>query len=195
LGEIRAILGPVDQGDASGLLEKIRQNRAYSIALQGQNSPVLTDEARAGVLRYFNWTAPPNGFTFSITGIQGRTISFSTSKNETFSYGCADCSFVVSENGVSKAVSTTESGVEFKLGTDGSTLIATCHSAPCSMRMWSTGVNWAVNGKTNDWANDVSIIIGKANPASPQTFTIATSQLMQKQGGSVLFVVTKPAGQ
>jgi hypothetical protein len=30
---------------------------------------------------------------------------------------------------------------------------------------------------------------------NPQTFTLATSQLVQQQGGSVLFVVTKPAGQ
>jgi hypothetical protein len=197
LGEIRTILAPVDQGDAAGLLEKIGKNRIFFEALQGRNPPVLTDEARTNVFRYFQtWAAPPNGFTFSISGIQGRTILFSTSKGETFSYGCADCSFVVSESGVSKAVSSTEPGVEFKLSADGSTLTAACHAAPCSMGRWITGVSWTTrNGARNDWANDVSIIIGKANPASPQTFTIATSQLMQQQGGSVLFVVTKPAGQ
>jgi ferric-dicitrate binding protein FerR (iron transport regulator) len=198
LGEIRAILAPVDQGDAAGLLEKTGKNRTFFYSLQDKERViVLPEAARAGILRYFqNWTAPPNSFTFSISGTQGRTIQFSNSKGETFSYGCADCSFVVSENGVSTAASTTEPGVEFKLSADGGTLTATCHAAPCSMRRWITGVSWTTrNGAPNAWGNDVSYTVGQANPTTPQTFTIQASQLMQQLGGSVIFVVTKPAGQ
>jgi ferric-dicitrate binding protein FerR (iron transport regulator) len=194
LGEIRAILAPVDQGNAGGPIVK---DKTFFFAQIGPQSPVLTDSARAGVFRYFQtWTAPPNGFTFSITGIQGRTISFSTSKGETFSYGCADCSFVVSENGVSKAMATTDPGVEFKLNADGSTLTATCHAAPCYIWRWLTSLNWTTeNGKTNVWGNSFGVSVSKTNAAAPQTFTIPTSPLMQQQGGSVLFVVTKQAGQ
>jgi ferric-dicitrate binding protein FerR (iron transport regulator) len=195
LGEIRAILAPVDQGDAAGLLEKVGKNKAYFNSLWEQNID-------AGILRQLNLQninglgTPPNGFSFAITSIQGRTISFNTSKGETFSYGCADCSFVVSENGVSKTASATEPGVEFKLSADGTTLTATCHAASCSMGRWLTGVSWTTrNGAPNTWGNSVSYFIRQTNPATPQTFTITTSQLMQQQGGSVLFVVTKPAGQ
>src|SRR4029078_11462607 len=118
------------------------------------------------------------------------------SKGETFSYGCTDCSFVVSENGVSKAVTAAEPGVEFKLSADGSTFTAQCHAAPCSMGRWITGMSWTKNtAAPNAWGNSVALMISKSNTTTPQTFTIATSQLMQQQGGSVLFVVSKPAGQ
>jgi ferric-dicitrate binding protein FerR (iron transport regulator) len=193
VGEIRLILAPAGQGEAGGPIEK---NKTFFYTLWNQQSQAPTDSARAEVIRYFqNWTALPNSFTFSITGIQGRTISFSNSKNETFSYGCADCSFVVSENGVSKAASTTEPGVEFKLNADGSSLTATCHAAPCSMGRWLTGVSWAQNGKTNVWGNGITYTIGQTNPAGPQTYTIPSSQWTSQQGGSLLFVVTKQAGQ
>jgi ferric-dicitrate binding protein FerR (iron transport regulator) len=192
LGEIRAILAPVDQGGAGIPIEK---NKAFFFSLYDQN-------IQAEYVRQFplptsnNWATPPNGFSFAITGLQGRTISFGNSKGETFSYGCTDCSFVVSDNGVSKVVSTTEPGVEFKLSADGGTLTATCHAAPCSMGRWFTAVSWTKNGAApNAWGNSVAYTISQTNPATPQTFTIATSQLMQQQGSSVLFVVTKPAGQ
>jgi hypothetical protein len=168
IGEIKLILAPVDQG-------LMRQ-----LTLPSFN----------------NWATPPNGFSFAIIGLQGRTISFNNSKGETFSYGCTDCSFVVSENGVSKAVTAAEPGVEFKLSADGSTLTATCHAAPCSMGRWITDLSWTKNGGApNAWGASVAYTISRTNPANPQTFTIATSQLVQQQGGSVLFVVTKPAGQ
>jgi ferric-dicitrate binding protein FerR (iron transport regulator) len=193
-GEIRAILAPVDQEQAGGPIVK---NKTFFFALHERQPIVLPEAARAGVLRYFqNWNARPNSFAFSVSGIQERTISFSSSKGETFSYGCADCSFVVSENGVSKVVTTTEPGIEFKLSADGSTLTATCHAAPCSMGRWITGASWTTrNGAPNAWRSAGSIIVGQTNPATPQTFTIPASQLIQQQGGSVIFVVTKPAGQ
>lgn len=194
VGEIRLILAPAGQGEASGAIEK---NKAFFTALWNQQLQAPTDSARAEVVRYFqNWSAPPNSFTFSITGIQGRTISFSNGKNEIFSFGCADCSFVVSENGVSKAVSTSEPGVEFKLNADGSSLTATCHAAPCSMGRWLAGVSWTTgNGKTRGWGNSIGYTTSRPDPAAPQTFAIPASQLNSQQGGSVLFVVTKQAGQ
>jgi len=182
LGEIRAILAPVDQEQAGSPIQK---NKAFFNALWERQFQVQTDSEQAGFPG-----AAPNRFSFGITGIQGRTISFSNSKGETFSYGCADCSFVVSENGISKVTTTTEPGVEFKLSADGSTLTASCHAAPCSMGRWTTGATWTIrNGTPNTWGNVVEYTISQTN------FTIAASQLMQQQGGSVLFVVTKPAGQ
>jgi len=180
LGEIRQILAPVDQENAGSQIEK---NKTFFNSLWENN--------REGRIISNNWATPPNGFSFSITGIQGRTISFSTNKGEIFSYGCADCSFIVSENGVAKVVSTSEPGVEFKLSSDGNSLTATCHAASCSMGRWNTSASWTRNGTTNAWGNGISYTIGKANPATPQTFTIPTSQLASQQGGSVLFVVAK----
>ena len=180
LGEIRQILAPVDQENAGSQIEK---NKTFFNSLWENN--------REGRILSNNWATPPNGFSFSITGIQGRTISFSTNKGEIFSYGCADCSFIVSENGVAKVVSTSEPGVEFKLSSDGNSLTATCHAASCSMGRWNTSASWTRNGTTNAWGNGISYTIGKANPATPQTFTIPTSLLTSQQGGSVLFVVTK----
>jgi len=193
-GEIKLILAPVDQEQAGGPIQK---NKTFFFALWERQLQVQTDFGRTGFPGNFpNWSALPNSFSFGITGIQGRTISFNTSKGETFSYGCTDCSFVVSDNGISKVVSTAEPGVEFKLSADASTLTATCHAAPCSMGRWITGVSWTKNGAApNAWGNSVTYTISQTNPATPQTFTIATSQLMQQEGGSVLFVVTKPAGQ
>jgi hypothetical protein len=186
-GEIRQILAPVDQGAGGAPIEK---NKVFFNSQWEKN--IDAGLVRQMGLPYFNnWATPPNGFSFSITGIQGRTISFSTNKGEIFSYGCADCSFIVSENGVAKVVSTSEPGVEFKLSSDGNSLTATCHAAPCSMGRWITSASWTRNGTTNAWGNGISYTIGKANPATPQTFTIPTSQLTSQQGGSVLFVVTK----
>jgi len=194
IGEIKLILAPVEQEQAGGPIQK---NKTFFFALWERQLQVQTDSGRAGFPGNFqNWSALPNSFSFGITGIQGRTISFSTSKGETFSYGCADCSFVVSENGVAKAISTSVPGVEFKLSSDGNTLTATCHAAPCSMGRWLTNLSWTTqNGKTNGWANSVAITIPQTDPATPRTFAIQTSQLMSQQGGSVLFVVTKPTGQ
>ena len=187
IGEIKLILAP-EQVQAGSPIQK---NKAFFNALWERQFQVQTDSDQAGFPG-----AAPNRFSFGITGIQGRTISFSNGKGEMFSYGCADCSFVVSENGVSKVTTTTEPGVEFKLSADGSTLTASCHAAPCSMGRWTTGATWTIrNGAPNAWGKVVEYTISQTNPTTPQTFTIATSQLVQQQGGSVLFVVTKPAGQ
>jgi FecR-like protein len=193
LGEIRAILAPVDEGDAA---EKVVKNKAtfFEIFQAAQNSPFPAEEARGGIVRSFqNWAVPPNGFSFAITGIQGRTISFSNSRNETFSYGCADCSFLVSENGISTAVSSTVPGVEFKLSPDGNTLSATCHAAPCSMGRWFRNFSWTVKGAAvNRWSSGVIYGVSPPNSATPQSFAIPTAQLTSQQNPSVLFVVTKP---
>jgi len=192
LGEIRSILAPVDQGEAGGPIEK---NKAFFNSLWERNREAANMQ-QLTFPDFNNWATPPNGFSFAIAGFQGRTISFTNSKGETFSYGCTDCSFVVSENGVSKAVTAAEPGVEFKLSADGSTLTATCHAAPCSMGRWITGMSWTKNtAAPNAWGNSVALMISKTNTTTPQTFTIATSQLMRQQGGFVLFVVSKPAGQ
>jgi len=193
VGEIKLILAPVDQGEAGGPIVK---NKTLFLGLWEQQLQVQADSAKSGISRYYETLiAPPNSFSFAIVGIQGRTISFNNNKGETFSFGCTDCSFVVSESGVAKVVSALEPGVEFKLGADGSTLTATCHAAPCSMGRWLTSVGWTQTGKTNSWGNSIAYTISQTDPAAPRTFTIPTSQLMQQQGGSVLFVVTKQASQ
>jgi len=189
-GQSRLFFPPVGQGDGGALVGRL--TAPYFYELRGQNFPALTEAARAGALRFFE-NAPPNSFSFSISGIQGRTISFSNSRGETFSYGCTDCSFVVSENGISKTVASAEPGIEFKLSPDGSTLTATCHAAPCYMGRWIKRYSWTVNGAaSNQWSKGVTYGVGKSNGAAPQTFTIPASQLTSQQNPSVLFIVTKP---
>jgi len=181
---------PLGQGDPG---DPIVKNKALFFESWNQQ---LQTQTFAGIISYYkNGTLPPVNFTFAITGIQGRTISFSTSRDETFSYGCADCSFVVSESGISKNVASTEPGVEFKLSPDGSTLTATCHAAPCTLSRWLASASWARIGTNGVWGNAVTYTIGQTNPATPQTFTMPTSQWMSQQGGSALFTVMKPAGQ
>ena len=189
-GQSRLFFPPVGQWDGGALVGRL--TAPYFYELRGQDFPALTEAAREGALRFFE-NAPPNSFSFSISGIQGRTISFSNSKGETFSYGCTDCSFVVSENGISKTVSSTEPGIEFKLSPDGSTLTATCHAAPCYMGRWIKRFSWTVNGAaSNQWSKGVTYGVGKSNGAAPQTFTIPASQVTSQQNPSVLFIVTKP---
>ena len=185
---------PLGQGDTVGPIVK---NKTFFFYLWEQNTRDLKVEARPGVWSSIqNQAAPPNSFNISITGLQGRTISFSNSKNETFSYGCADCSFVVTENGISKTVSATEPGMEFRLSADGSTLTATCHAATCLMGRWYKSISWSANKGANDrWSTGVTYSLNRTNRETPQTFTIPASQLMLQQGGSILFVVMKPAAQ
>jgi len=187
IGEIRLILAPVDQELTGGpiLKNKMIFNALWeqsidSVLLRQLGLPFANDPAGA-----------PNGFSFSVIGIQGRTISFSNSKNETFSFGCADCSFVVSENGFSKAVSTSEPGVEFKLSADGTALTATCRASECSLLSLTAGVS--VLSRGNSAIGGSSQGLSYSN-FSRSIFMIPSSQLSQ-QGGSVIFAVTKPAGQ
>ena len=182
VGEIRLILAAVDQESEASLVLK---NRTLFNALwQGSIDNQL--------LRQLGL---PNGFSFAITGIQGRTISFSNNKGETFSFGCADCSFVVSENGVSKAVSTSEPGVEFKLSTDGSALLGTCHASGCSVLNLTADISILRRGQSEIGGASLGLNYSNFSRSNASTtFTIPTSPLSQ-QGGSVIFTVTKPTGQ
>jgi ferric-dicitrate binding protein FerR (iron transport regulator) len=165
VGEIRLILAPVDQG--------------------------LTRQL--GQISLINWAAPANGFSFAVTGIQGRTVSFSNSKGETFSYGCPDCSFVVSENGVSKVLSTSEPGVEFKLNADGSVLTGTCHASQCLFSIQAADSKVLQRGVSE--IGGAFLGLNYSTFTRSTTFTIPISQLVSQQGGSVILTVTKPAGQ
>src|SRR4030095_10679759 len=75
--------------------------------------------------------SPATTFSFVYSGIQGRTISFTNDKGATFSYGCADCSFTVSESGISDATINSGPGIEFKLSADSSALTLSCRAVTC----------------------------------------------------------------
>ena len=78
-------------------------------------------------------TAADSISSIVFTGIRGRSVSFANGKGDTWGYGCADCTFTVSENGVGGSYPDDAEGFSFKLNPDASNLTATCRSMQCSV--------------------------------------------------------------
>jgi hypothetical protein len=123
--EIRLILAPVDRPAVPGQVEIRTQsgtNRYSGTAVWNvQNS----------ALNPLTWSQNNNAFTFVLTGIQNRTLQFEGITSGSFSYGCADCAFVVWESGVGLPTASPSSGIVFQLSPDGKTLAATCRATEC----------------------------------------------------------------
>jgi hypothetical protein len=199
VGEIRTILAPAGQVNNG---EPAVRNRTFFYSQALGQAPVPADPAnnawgRTG--RVF-WATPANGFSFTITGIQGRTISFSNNKGETFSYGCADCSFLITETGVTKVTSSTDPGIEFKLSTDGSMVTATCHSASCSQSQTVRNVRWILRTQNATVNNSPGFGAYQSTPGNLQSATIPVSQLVPQPNNAAgaavpattfIFTVTK----
>ena len=137
IGEIKLILAPVDQVQ-NGVPGQIQIQTAT-----GNNSfnGTAVWNVRNSALNPNTWARNGNGFTFAMTGAQGRTLSFETSQGGTFSYGCADCSFLASELGVS-APAASGAGILFHLSADGKSITATCRAAECRA---GSEVSWLGN--------------------------------------------------
>jgi hypothetical protein len=123
VGEIRLILTPVD-GQAEG-----GEIRITTAAGATRYSGTAVWNIRNSALSPAFWGSN-NAYAFSVTGVEGRKILFEDSTGSTFSYGCADCSFLVWESGVGLP-SANGAGVVFQLSADGKTLSATCRATEC----------------------------------------------------------------
>ena len=84
------------------------------------------------------WNAN-NAFGFSLVNVEGRKLLFEDSAGSTFSYGCADCTFLVWESGVGLPTANAGPGIFFRLGADGKSLSLTCRSTECRVALGSGG--------------------------------------------------------
>lgn len=135
IGEIRLILAPVDQG----LNPVPGQVQIQTQTGNNRYTGTAVWNVRNGALNPNTWATNGNGFTFAMTGAQGRTLSFETKQGGTFSYGCPDCSFLASELGVSAPAANSGAGIVFHLGSDGRSVTATCRAVECRVM---TSTNW-----------------------------------------------------
>lgn len=127
VGEIKLILAPVEQVQnavpGQVQIQTAPGNNRY-------NGPAVWN-VRNSALNPNTWARSGNAFTFAMTGAQGRTLAFETNQGGTFSYGCADCSFLASELGVSAPAANNGAGILFQLSADGKSVTATCRAAEC----------------------------------------------------------------
>ena len=135
IGEIKLILAPVDQ------VQNAVPGEVQIQTATGNNRYTGTAvwNVRNGALNPNTWARNGNGFTFAMTGAQGRTLSFETNQGGTFSYGCSDCSFLASELGVSAPSANSGAGIVFHLSADGKSFTATCRAPECRV---NTATNW-----------------------------------------------------
>jgi beta-lactamase regulating signal transducer with metallopeptidase domain len=122
IGEIKLILAPVDQVQNAPGNNRYAGNAVWNFRNSALN-PNTWANART-------WLTRNNEFAFALTAVQGRTVSFET-PNGTFSYGCTNCPFVVSETGVAAASSNARPGIVFQLSADGKSIKATCQAVEC----------------------------------------------------------------
>jgi beta-lactamase regulating signal transducer with metallopeptidase domain len=132
VGEIKLILAPVDgQGPAPGQVQI--QTRPGTTRYSGTavwnvaNNPVPPSFWNANTA----WNINNATFAFALTGIEGRKALFEDRTGNTFSYGCPNCSFFVSQSGVGSVPANPQAGIAFQLSADGKLLAATCHASEC----------------------------------------------------------------
>jgi len=132
VGEIKLILTPVDgQGPAPGQVQI--QTRPGTTRYTGTavwnvaNNAVPTSFWNANTA----WNINNATFAFALTGIEGRKALFEDRTGNTFSYGCPNCSFFVSQSGVGPVPANLQTGITFQLNADGKLLAATCHASEC----------------------------------------------------------------
>jgi beta-lactamase regulating signal transducer with metallopeptidase domain len=132
VGEIRLILSPVDVEFGRGNAQIQIQTRYTGTAVWNARNGALTS----------TWAANGNAFSFTLTGVQNRTLLFDGANGDSFSYGCPDCSFLVWETGVGAASASPSPGIVFKLSADGKSLSATCRAAVCRAAGKGQEVRW-----------------------------------------------------
>ena len=138
VGEIRLILAPVDQALTPEQVQV--QTRTGTTRFTGTAVWNVRDSALSANSWNTNrfWNAN-NAFAFSLVSVEGRKLLFEGSAGSTFSYGCADCTFLVWESGVGLPTANVGPGIIFRLGADGKSLSITCRSTECRVALGSTG--------------------------------------------------------
>src|SRR5262249_11759082 len=114
VGDIRLILAPVEQKTPEGQVQIQTLGNRYSVTAAGN--------VRNGALDPNSWNSRAtwtpfgsNGFSFALTGIEGRNLRFENSSGGTYSYGCADCAVLVWESGVGTPSASPDPGIVFHL--------------------------------------------------------------------------------
>jgi len=159
VGEIRLILTPVDSPVAPGPVQL--QTNVWTI--------------RNTALDPNTW-ANNNAFAFVLTGIQARTLQFDGPNGGSFSYGCANCAFVVWESGVGLPTANTSPGIVFQLSSDGKRLTATCRAAECQAVGRGDLVQWIVPGQratvTNFTSTSAPMLVSRLTNSESWTFPV-----------------------
>jgi beta-lactamase regulating signal transducer with metallopeptidase domain len=130
VGEIRLILAPVEGPARQGQVQ-LQINRWVSGAVWNIQNPGLNP---------LTWATNNNAFTFTLTGLQDRTLQFAGADGGLFSYGCRDCAFVVWDSGVGLLSASQAPGIVFQVSADGKALTATCRAVECRVAGRSAGV-------------------------------------------------------
>ena len=132
VGEIRLILAPVDQapGTAPGQVQiqtSTGNNRYTGTAVWNVRNSALNPATWASNV---TWANNGNAFSFALTGVQGRYLSFEDPKG-TGGYGCPDCSFMVWETGMGAPSINGSPAIVFRLSLDGKSVATTCRAVEC----------------------------------------------------------------
>ena len=138
VGEIRLILAPVDQPTPLGQVQvqtRTGTTQWTGTAVWNVRNSALSPESW-NTNRFWNAN---NAFAFSLVNVEGRKLLFEDSAGSTFSYGCADCEFLVWESGVGLRTANAGPGILFRLGADGKSLSVTCRSTECRVALGSGG--------------------------------------------------------
>ena len=137
VGEIRLILAPIDQA-----LTPEGQVQVQTRSGTAQFPGTAVWNVRNSALSSWNtnrfWNAN-NAFAFALVNVEGRKLLFEDSAGSTFSYGCADCTFLVWESGVGLPTANAGPGIIFRLDADGKSLSVTCRSTECRVAWGSPG--------------------------------------------------------
>ena len=136
VGEIRLILAPIDQALTQGQVQ-IRPDAGLRVWN-------LRSCTVSKFLEHQQFWNANNAFAFSLVNVEGRKLLFEDSAGSTFSYGCADCTFLVWESGVGLPTANTGPGIVFRLGADGKSLSVTCRSTECRVALGSAGNTFSV---------------------------------------------------
>jgi beta-lactamase regulating signal transducer with metallopeptidase domain len=134
VGEIRLILAPVEVATQTPGQVQI-QTRAGTNQFTGTAVWNIANGALSPSTWNANtfWNVSNSAFAFALTGIQGRKAFFQDQNGNTFSYGCPNCAFFVSQSGVGSLPANPDLGITFGLSTDGKLLSVTCHARECRL--------------------------------------------------------------
>jgi beta-lactamase regulating signal transducer with metallopeptidase domain len=168
VGEIKLILAPVDVPVRQGQVQLQLQTVVWNLQNPGLNP--------------LTWATNNNAFTFTLTGVQDRTLQFEGADSGLFSYGCRDCAFVVWESGVGLLSASQAPGIVFQVSADGKALTATCRAVECR-----------VAGRSPGASNPSALLVSRIRSSENWTFPIFRDSATPRVCFSV-FGAVKPDG-
>ena len=164
VGEIKLILAPVEvtRGQGQVQIQTANGNNRWTGAAVWniQNS----------ALNPLTWATNNNAFSFTLTGVQDRTLQFDSADGGSFSYGCRDCAFVVWESGIGLLSTNQAPGIVFQLSADGRTLTATCRASEC--RVVGRSAGRIVTPGLSTTSNSSAVVFSQIKNSEALTFPV-----------------------